>query len=103
MFDVRFRFFLFYDSFMPSHPILHETVNTAGRSQMIEVTARVATFVQQRHVRDGYVIVYVPHTTAACTIQENADPDVQHDLLTKLEQLMPQIGRHFRYHEGTCA
>jgi secondary thiamine-phosphate synthase enzyme len=85
---------------MRSHPILHETVNTAARAQMIDVTARVAGYVQQRQVKDGYVIVFVPHTTAACTIQENADPDVQSDLLAKLEKLVPQMETYYQHDEG---
>src|SRR5438105_4207393 len=85
---------------MRSIPIIHETVNTAARNQMIDITARVAALVQQRAVKDGYVIVYIPHTTAACTIQENADPDVQSDLLTKLEKLVPQIETYYQHDEG---
>src|SRR3954447_6353784 len=85
---------------MRSILILHETVNTARRSQMVDITSRVAGFVQQRGVKDGYVIVFVPHTTAACTIQENADPDVQSDLLTKLEKLVPQIETYYQHDEG---
>src|SRR4051812_6725643 len=85
---------------MRSHPILHETVNTAGRAQMIDITSRIATFVHQRSVKDGYVIVFVPHTTAACTIQENADPDVQHDLLMKMDKLIPQMETYYQHDEG---
>src|SRR5437762_3026124 len=89
-----------YDSVMRSHPITHETVNTAGRNQMIDITARVAGLAQQRGVKDGYGIVFVPHTTAACTIQENADPAVQSDLLTKLEKLVPQMETFYEHDEG---
>lgn len=85
---------------MRSHPIINETVNTASRSQMIDITDRVAKLVQQQRVEDGFVIVYVPHTTAACTIQENADPDVQHDLLAKLEKLIPQMETYYQHDEG---
>ena len=81
-------------------PIIHETVNTAVRNQMIDITARVGGLVQQRGVKDGYVIIFVPHTTAACTIQENADPDVQSDLLIKLEKLMPQMETYYQHDEG---
>ena len=85
---------------MRAIPIIHETVNTVGRSHMVDITARIAALVQQRGVKDGHVIVYIPHTTAACTIQENADPDVQHDLLMKLEQLVPQIETYYQHDEG---
>jgi secondary thiamine-phosphate synthase enzyme len=80
--------------------IIHETVNTAARSQMVDITDRVAKAVQQRAVKDGFVIVFVPHTTAACTIQENADPDVQSDLLAKFEQLVPQMETYYQHDEG---
>ena len=85
---------------MRSIPIIHETVNTAARNQMIDVTARLAGLVQQRGVKDGQLIVYVPHTTAACTIQENADPDVQSDLLAKLQNLVPHMEAYYQHDEG---
>jgi secondary thiamine-phosphate synthase enzyme len=85
---------------MRAIPIIHETVNTAARNQMVDITSRVAGLVQQRGVRDGHVIVFIPHTTAACTIQENADPDVQSDLLTKLEKLVPQMETYYQHDEG---
>ena len=85
---------------MPSQPIIHETVNTHTRSQMIDITSRVTKVVQGRGVKDGYVIIFVPHTTAACAIQENADPDVQHDLFRKLDQLIPQMETYYQHDEG---
>jgi len=51
-------------------------------------------------VNDGMLIVYVPHTTAAVTINENYDPDVKHDLLRKLEVLVPQHEDYYRHDEG---
>ena len=56
-------------------------VQTKHRSQMIELTGRVSQLIAQSNVRSGSVIVYVPHTTAGVTINENADPDVVHDFL----------------------
>jgi secondary thiamine-phosphate synthase enzyme len=85
---------------MAMHPIIHETVNTHARNQMIDITDRVSRAVQSKGVKDGYVIVFVPHTTAACTIQENADPDVQHDLFRKLDQLIPQMETYYQHDEG---
>ena len=77
-----------------------ETVETARRTQMIDVTDRVERAIEQSGVRDGFVIVFVEHTTAAVTIQENADPDVQHDLLMKLEMLVPQLETYYQHDEG---
>lgn len=85
---------------MRSLPIIPETVNTAARNQMIDITERLARVVTQRGIKDGYAIVFVPHTTAACTIQENADPAVQSDLLEKLEKLVPQMETYYQHDEG---
>jgi secondary thiamine-phosphate synthase enzyme len=85
---------------MKNHPIQRETVPTKSRSQMIDITSRVQAIVSKLNVSDGYVIVYNPHTTAAVTINENADPDVQHDLLTKLEQLVPKHESYYQHGEG---
>ncbi len=51
-------------------------------------------------VRTGFCVIYCPHTTAALTIQENADPDVVHDLLLWLNQHIPREQRGFRHAEG---
>ena len=79
-----------------------ETINvpTTRRCQMIDVTDRVQTAVDQSGVQRGAVTVYVPHTTAGCTINENADPDVQHDILLTLNELIPKDRRGYRHAEG---
>jgi secondary thiamine-phosphate synthase enzyme len=56
--------------------------------------------VSRERVQNGMVIVCVPHTTAAVTINENADPDVKHDMLAKLETLIPQRESYYRHGEG---
>ena len=77
-----------------------EKVKTHARSEMIDVTARVQKLVAKQNVTDGYVIVYVPHTTAAVTINENADPDVKADMLKKLETLIPKREPYYEHAEG---
>ena len=77
-----------------------ETVRTAKRNEMIDVTDRVAAIVSRLGVKEGMAIVSVPHTTAACTINENADPDVRHDMLRKLEELIPKRESYYRHNEG---
>jgi secondary thiamine-phosphate synthase enzyme len=67
---------------------------------MLDITDRVQRIVRAAGVGDGYVIVYVPHTTAAVTINENADPDVRHDVLAKLEELIPKAERYYQHGEG---
>jgi secondary thiamine-phosphate synthase enzyme len=85
---------------MKSIPALHRSVPTQKRNQMIDVTDEVADLVREHGIRAGMAIVYVPHTTAAATINENADPDVQHDLLKKLETLIPKSESYYQHGEG---
>ena len=57
------------------------SVRTPRRSAFVEITGQVQSCVQQAGVEHGVAVVFVPHTTAGITINENADPDVVHDLL----------------------
>ena len=75
-------------------------ISTKSRNQMIDITSQVVSLVGQSGVIDGDVIVYCPHTTAAITINENADPSVPHDLLLTLEELLPQHRSGYRHSEG---
>jgi secondary thiamine-phosphate synthase enzyme len=72
-------------------------VTTRARCELVDVTALVAAAVRDAGVRDGAVLVYSPHTTAAIVIQENADPDVRHDLLLALENAVPDVAARGRY------
>jgi secondary thiamine-phosphate synthase enzyme len=85
---------------MGSTPMTRHAVPTRQRDQMIEVTDVVQRAVTAAGVTDGLAIVYVPHTTAAVTINENADPDVKHDLLLKLSRLIPKDESGYRHDEG---
>ena len=76
------------------------TVRTDQRCQLVDVTSQVQGVIREAGLKNGYVICYVPHTTAGLTIQENADPDVVHDLLWKLEQWVPQSESGYRHGEG---
>ncbi|MFC1603978.1 secondary thiamine-phosphate synthase enzyme YjbQ [Planctomycetota bacterium] len=75
-------------------------VSTKSRNQMIDITSQISSVVDQSGVTDGDVIVHCPHTTAAITINENADPSVPHDMLLTLEELMPQHRSGYRHSEG---
>jgi len=79
-----------------------ETLNvrTNRHCQMVDVTAEIQNIVRSSGLQNGYVLCFVPHTTAAVTIQENADPDVLHDVLWKLEQLIPQRESAYQHAEG---
>lgn len=85
---------------MRSIPLQTEAVRTRGRGEMIDVTDRVRRFIDQQGITSGLAIVYVPHTTAAVTINENADPDVKTDMLRKLEALVPAKETYYRHGEG---
>ena len=64
-------------------------VKTGRRVDLVDVTARVQSAVAEHDVRDGAVLVFVPHTTAGVTINEDADPSVRADIATALERLVP--------------
>jgi secondary thiamine-phosphate synthase enzyme len=85
---------------MESHPLVREAVKTSQRSQIVDVTDAVRRIVRQNRVREGMAILHVPHTTAAVTINENYDPEVKHDLLQKLEMLIPRQERYYQHDEG---
>lgn len=74
-------------------------VRTTQRDQFVEITDRVQDWVTQHGLQSGMVVVYIPHTTAAVTINENADPDVVHDMLLTLSRLVPQDSPGFRHAE----
>lgn len=82
--------------------ITHSTISvrTSRRNQMIDITAQVAEAVAESGVQSGTAMVFCPHTTAAVTINENADPDVPHDILLTLEELIPQRRNGYRHCEG---
>ena len=75
-------------------------VTTRSRNEMIDITSQVQSIVRQSGITQGQAVVFCPHTTAAITINENADPAVPHDVLLTLEELMPQSRRGYRHSEG---
>jgi secondary thiamine-phosphate synthase enzyme len=75
-------------------------ISSKNRNQMIDITGQVGSAVSQSGITNGDAIVYCPHTTAAVTINENADPSVGHDILLTLEQLVPRHHPGYRHSEG---
>ena len=67
------------------------TVPTSGPG-FVDLTSEVATFVKDASAREGAVTLFIRHTSASLTIQENADPSVLDDLLTALDRLAPEDG-----------
>jgi len=78
-------------------------VRTGSRDEMVDITAEVASAVGESGVADGMATVYVPHTTAGVTINENADPSVVHDVLAALDQAVPWRQGFYRHGEGNSA
>ena len=64
-------------------------ISTHKRCEMVEITDLVRRALVETGLVEGAVLVYVPHTTAGITIQENADPDVARDILMELEKIVP--------------
>jgi secondary thiamine-phosphate synthase enzyme len=64
-------------------------VETSGRTDLVDITARVAAVVKKSGVKGGMCHVFVPHTTAGVTINENADPAVRADMAAALDRAVP--------------
>ncbi len=75
-------------------------LETKSRSQMLDITTRVREALRQSGTDRGTCVVYVPHTTAGITVNENADPSVVVDILEQLERLVPQGSYH--HQEGNA-
>jgi len=69
---------------------------------MIDITADVRKAAKDESIESGIALVYTPHTTAAITINENADPDVPRDILAALDRAVP-LSAHYRHSEGNSA
>jgi secondary thiamine-phosphate synthase enzyme len=78
-------------------------VRTTQRGDMVDITRHVQAVLGKSGVKRGSLCVYVPHTTAGVTINENADPAVTSDILATLERLVPWNQSHFRHAEGNSA
>jgi len=70
------------------------SVSTGSRVQFLEITGRIVEYVSKSGVKDGVCRIYMPHTTAGLTINENADPDVTTDMINGLEKLVPLAGNY---------
>lgn len=78
-------------------------IATRQRDQMAEITSMVREAVRDSGAKEGYAIVYCPHTTAGIAINENADPDVVRDVLRRLDELYPWEHPLDRHAEGNTA
>ncbi|MDG6219765.1 MAG: secondary thiamine-phosphate synthase enzyme YjbQ, partial [Candidatus Thermoplasmatota archaeon] len=75
------------------------TIQTTKRNQLIDITNDIKKLIDHYKLVNGYLIVFVPHTTAAVTINEGADPDVADDIIETMKRLIP-MNNSFKHVEG---
>jgi secondary thiamine-phosphate synthase enzyme len=78
------------------------SVKTHSRTELVDITGEVQSAIRDAGIRDGLCMVFVPHTTAAVTINENADPTVKDDMLKVLNKVIPWDDG-YRHLEGNSA
>ena len=74
-------------------------VKSSKREEMVDITAQVQKVLDDSEIKEGVVVAFSQHTTCGLTVNENADPDVQRDMLHALRTLIPQHGMDFRHAE----
>ena len=77
-------------------------VSTRNRTEFVDITSEVQSSLAKEAVREGICIVYCPHTTAAVTINENADPSVVRDILREVNKIIP-FEDNYSHMEGNSA
>jgi len=78
------------------------SVKTRERTELVDVTSDINQFIQKSGIDQGLCMLYVPHTTAAVTINESADPSVKSDMLMILNKIIPWEA-NYRHLEGNSA
>jgi len=77
-------------------------VRSSKQTELIDITRPVAEAIQKTGVKEGLCVIFTPHTTAAVTINENADPSVPKDILMELNKIVPFEDR-YQHSEGNSA
>ena len=77
-------------------------IYTTAHSDMVDITNKINTVIQNSNVKEGICVIYVPHTTAAVIINENADPSVKRDILSALNKIIPWNDK-YTHMEGNSA
>ena len=77
-------------------------IRTSKRTEFVNITGTVSKILTESGVTEGACIVYVPHTTAAVTINENADPSVPRGIVFELDKIIP-FNDHYKHLEGNSA
>ena len=78
------------------------SVRTGARTQLLDITKEIQKTVDNIGYKSGLVTIFIPHTTAAVTINENADPDVQRDMLMEVNKVIP-FDDAYHHFEGNSA
>lgn len=76
-------------------------IKTKKKVEAIDITESVLNFVKDCGVKDGILVIFVPHTTAGLTVNENADPSVMEDILNKTSELVPK-SFNYKHLEGNA-
>jgi len=77
-------------------------IKTSNQCELLDITSEVESVVKKSGVKSGICCVFVPHTTAGITINENADPDVARDIIMELNKIVP-IKDNYLHAEGNAA
>ena len=77
-------------------------VRTKSRTEFVDITREIRRIVKESGISDGIVTVFIPHTTAAVTINENADPDVVSDIIMEINKIIP-FHDSYKHFEGNSA
>jgi secondary thiamine-phosphate synthase enzyme len=82
---------------------MRHKIQTTKPQEFIDITNMVAAEVKNSNVQDGIAVIYVPHTTAGVTINENADPDVVRDMISTLDKTYPVHGEYLHFEGNSHA
>lgn len=77
-------------------------IKTKGRDELVDISGKIGELIAVSGVRDGFCFIFNPHTTAALTINENADPDVMRDIIAGMDRTIPWSAG-YRHGEGNSA
>lgn len=75
------------------------SIKTTSRAEFVDITSRIEKIVKDSKIKNGLCVIFCPHTTAGLTINENADPSVQKDIIKHLEELVP-AHKNYSHSEG---
>lgn len=78
------------------------SIRTQAHTQFVDITQKVQSAVSELGIEDGVVTIFVPHTTAGITVNENADPDVTADIIAALDRAVPWQAEYL-HGEGNAA